>query len=334
MKPLQSVAMGLVIVVVTARLGGYDLLPDPLGWLLVLIGLRGLPDAYRQRSTTIWLGVVVLAVSVVLWFPATETWLDDHDASLHWAVNLPQALVLAWFAHTLAGHAAAADQRATRWLRTTATLITATAIAPVLVFGAGIGVLETPSHVLAALALLMLIVLLFGYAGRPWASRDGDGRGRALRADPSNAERPAPPEGGRAVRRVELGQAGMTLRATVADTSSCSLTDTSWVPSDLIGLPTTIVRLSTASPDVSVERARRSRQTVTAPNRRPPRTGADLDVDRAGLELGLDLRGVVGSRTAREERAALIDSIGLLATTGPADARRRAGGGSCGRSRP
>ena len=28
----------------------------------------------------------------------------------------------------------------------------------------------------------------------------------------------------------------MTLRATVADTSSCSLTDTSWAPSDLIGL--------------------------------------------------------------------------------------------------
>ena len=45
----------------------------------------------------------------------------------------------------------------------------------------------------------------------------------------------------------------MTLSATVAETPSCSLTATSWLPSALIGLVTTIVRLSTFSPDVSVE---------------------------------------------------------------------------------
>lgn len=44
MKPLSSVAMGLVIVVLVARFGGYDALPDPLGWLLVLWGVRRLPD--------------------------------------------------------------------------------------------------------------------------------------------------------------------------------------------------------------------------------------------------------------------------------------------------
>ncbi|MBA3781033.1 MAG: hypothetical protein H0X12_04160 [Nocardioides sp.] len=172
MKPLQSVAMGLVIVAITARLGGYDALPDPLGWLLVINGVRRLPEAYRQRSTMVWLCVLVLVVSVVLWFPVTGSWLDVHDASLRWAVNLPQALVLAWFAHTLAGQAVPTDPRAARWLRTTATLITVTAMAPVLVFGGGIGALEVPSYVLAALALLMLIWLLFGYSGRVWASRE------------------------------------------------------------------------------------------------------------------------------------------------------------------
>ncbi len=166
--------MGLVIVVITARLGGYDVLPDPLGWLLVVNGLRGLPAAYRQRSTVVRLGVLVLAVSVVLWVPSTGGWLDDHDASLRWAANLPQALVLAWFARTLAGHAAATDPGAGRWLRTTATLIAVTAIAPVLVFGGGIRALEVPSYVLAALALLTLIWLLFGYSGRPWATREID----------------------------------------------------------------------------------------------------------------------------------------------------------------
>ena len=54
------------------------------------------------------------------------------------------------------------------------------------------------------------------------------------RRRPTNATRPAPVR--ERAARMLLCQAGMTLRATVADTSSCSLTDTSWAPSDLIGL--------------------------------------------------------------------------------------------------
>ena len=34
MRPLQSIAMGLVIVLVTASVGGYDLVADPVGWVL------------------------------------------------------------------------------------------------------------------------------------------------------------------------------------------------------------------------------------------------------------------------------------------------------------
>ena len=42
-KPLQAVAMGLVIVLLGATVSGYDLLADPVGWLLVLVGLATLP---------------------------------------------------------------------------------------------------------------------------------------------------------------------------------------------------------------------------------------------------------------------------------------------------
>ena len=38
MRPLQSIAMGLVIVALHAEFGGFDALPDPLGWVLVLLG--------------------------------------------------------------------------------------------------------------------------------------------------------------------------------------------------------------------------------------------------------------------------------------------------------
>ena len=44
MKPLQSIAMGLVIIALKAWVNGeYDVLPDPIGWLLVLQGLAALP---------------------------------------------------------------------------------------------------------------------------------------------------------------------------------------------------------------------------------------------------------------------------------------------------
>ena len=40
MMPLQSIAMGLVIVVLVARLdSGHDALADPVGWLLVVWGV-------------------------------------------------------------------------------------------------------------------------------------------------------------------------------------------------------------------------------------------------------------------------------------------------------
>ena len=71
----------------------------------------------------------------------------------------------------------------------------------------------------------------------------------------------------------------MTLRATVADTSSCSLTDTSWAPSDLIGLSTTIVRLSTCSPDASLS-ALGDVGDGDGAEQPTTRTGADLDADR------------------------------------------------------
>ncbi len=115
-----------------------------------------------------------------------------------------------------------------------------------------------------------------------------------------------------------LGQAGITLSATVAVDSSCSLTAMVWAPSDLIGLVTTIVRLSTLlAGDLGqgvgeVGRGDGAEQAAVG-------AGADLDVDRGGLELGLDLVGVVvvADRAAGASRLDRVDL--LLAATGPAD---------------
>lgn len=167
MKPLQAVAMGLVVVGIHA--GTWDLLPDPLGWLLVLHGVRRLPPVTPYRTSQVALGLLALLASVPLWVPAVAANLDDADPSLRWAVNLPQlgfVVVLCLGVADLAR--TGEDLGAFRTWRTVATFGIACAVLPVLVWGGGLGALEVPSYVLASLTLLAVIVLGFAHAGRPW----------------------------------------------------------------------------------------------------------------------------------------------------------------------
>lgn len=166
MKPLQSVAMGLVIVVLVAKFDGYDALADPVGWLLVIWGVRRMADS----SSLLTLALGALLVAGAVWFPATQDLLDRSDPSLRWAVNLPQVLFFVLLCRQLAALAGGAgDQSARAWLRTTMLLNVVLAVAPVLVFAASADDLMTSVHTAAAGVVLLLIVLLFAHAGRPWA---------------------------------------------------------------------------------------------------------------------------------------------------------------------
>ncbi|WP_165807098.1 hypothetical protein [Nocardioides currus] len=167
MRPLQSVAIGLVVVVLVARFGAYDALADPVGWLLVLAGVRRLPD----RSTLLALAAAALVVACVVWFPATQDWLDRSDPSLRWAVNLPQVLFCVALCHRLSELAGdAGDGRARAWLRTTMLLNVLLALAPVVVFAASADDLLDAVYAAAGAVVVLLIVLLFVHAGRPWAT--------------------------------------------------------------------------------------------------------------------------------------------------------------------
>jgi hypothetical protein len=167
-KPLQAVGMGLVIVLLTAPVHGYDLLPDPLGWLLALTGLRAL--AVPQRRTLLGLAWLAFAVSCVLWIPAVPAHLDDLDPSLTWSANLPQLVTTIVLAHALAQQALLAeDPSARRWLLTARSLLVVVTVLPVVVFGGGLDGLVGATYVAASLALLLLVWLLFAYAGRAWA---------------------------------------------------------------------------------------------------------------------------------------------------------------------
>ena len=166
MKPLQSVAMGLVIVVLVARFDGYDALADPVGWLLVLWGVRRLPD----RTPLLLLATGALLVACAVWVPATQELLDRSDPSLRWAINVPQVLFCVVLCRQLAQLAGAAgDQRARAWLRTAVLFNVVLALAPVLVFAAAADHLMGSVYAAAGVVVLLMIVLLFVCANRGWA---------------------------------------------------------------------------------------------------------------------------------------------------------------------
>lgn len=164
MRPFPTIAMGLFIVAVTARFGEYDALPDAVGWVLVLVGAR------RRSGTVKTLAVFALVVAAVVWFQAPRDYLDDHDQALRWAVNLPQLGFLIALCRELSDVArGAGDRRAGDWLRHTMGATVLAAALPVIVFGAGVDALETPTYVLATIALVVAIGQLVRYADRPWA---------------------------------------------------------------------------------------------------------------------------------------------------------------------
>ena len=171
MKPLQSIAMGMVVILLLVVVGdGYDLLPNPLGWVLVVLGLRRLPPTVELRPVLGWLGLLAGVVSVPLWVPAVVDALDAADESLAWAVNLPQFGCYLLLAHALSRTAAAAgDKAAATWWRGLALGLGAVIALPVLIFGGGLAELEAPAGLLVGLVPTVMVVLLFVHSGRPWA---------------------------------------------------------------------------------------------------------------------------------------------------------------------
>ncbi|WP_167736807.1 hypothetical protein [Nocardioides sp. 1609] len=171
MKPLQSIAMGVVVLLLVAAVEGHDLLADPLGWVLVLVGVRALPGDFPLRTALLRLGVAAALVSLPLWVPGVVAVLDDADEALAWAVDLPR---LTWYAVLCAALVRAADTAgdlvARAWWRTALAGSVLVIVLPVLVLGAGLDALTDVAGVVVALVPVVVVGLLFWCAGRAWAA--------------------------------------------------------------------------------------------------------------------------------------------------------------------
>ena len=154
--------MGFVIVLVYAPFAGWDGVPDPLGWALVIAGLVALRRRLRGADTLLVVTALAALVSVVTYPPGVTA---DIDPSLGWVLSLPQLAfcilmcgALAPDAEDLAGRFAAL-----RWV------YLALAVIPVLVYGGGLDALALPMTVVVRLAGIYFVYLLFRVSKRPFA---------------------------------------------------------------------------------------------------------------------------------------------------------------------
>lgn len=160
MPPLHAIAMGLVIVLVDAPFGGYDGVPDPVGWLLALWGVRRLRGVVPDHRLLLAPAVVALLVSAAIYPPVV---LDRVDESVAWALSLPQ-LVFSWL---LCDALATVAEPYARRFRVLRTLFIALAVAPAVVIGGGLDALRTPLALAVAAAGVYLVYLLFRASSEP-----------------------------------------------------------------------------------------------------------------------------------------------------------------------
>jgi hypothetical protein len=167
--PLQKVAMGMVLVIVDPLFGSWDGLPDPVGWVLVVLGLlllrRTLPDSGLLVGTAVLSGIV----STVLFVPGL---VPSPSPSGGWGLSLPELTFSFLICASLAvlaersGDGEAAHFAFLRWV------FVGLAVAPVLVYGGGLDALQLPIGVASIVANLYLVYLLFKVSRRELVQPD------------------------------------------------------------------------------------------------------------------------------------------------------------------
>ena len=78
---LRLVFWGLVLVVVDLKAGGIDWVPDPLGWLLVFVGLLQLRALHVAFDLAAAAGAVGCAVSTLVALDFHAPWLTSADTA-------------------------------------------------------------------------------------------------------------------------------------------------------------------------------------------------------------------------------------------------------------
>jgi hypothetical protein len=180
-SPLQKVAMGMVIVVAYAYFPAhpspswarYDALPDPLGWLLVLLGMVALVRFDGAFSTTRWLAVAAGLVSLPMWVPQLNHRLEPSG---EWFSSLPQIAFCLLLAREIGMRAAAQTPRDAYVAKRFGLLVwgfALVAVLPVLTLGGHVTPLEGPTQLVSLLVNIAFVYYLFRVHRREWLGGPG-----------------------------------------------------------------------------------------------------------------------------------------------------------------
>jgi hypothetical protein len=192
MSPLQKIAMGLVVVFGSALFppdpspswARYDALPDPLGWVLVLLGVHALTRLDGRFATARWLAWIAAVVSVPLWLPQLNHLLPPSGS---WAASLPQlafCLVLAREIGLAGALQQPRDEYAAKWGGLLVWGLLVATLLPVVVLGGGVDSLAVPTQLVATVVDIALVWVLFRLHRRTWLGGPGP-----LEVHPRTADR-------------------------------------------------------------------------------------------------------------------------------------------------
>lgn len=167
-KPLRLVGIGLLIIMLIPDFRGYDVLPDWLGWLLVLAGSAMLTRGLPSRAPVLWAAGLAAVSAFAIWPPQWGDVILDQEKGILWAILLPQVIWSVLFALAMAGFAVR-DPAAAIWWKYLALVSVAVGVLPVIVYGGGVKGLESTLATLNVLALVGTMILAFWHSSRPWA---------------------------------------------------------------------------------------------------------------------------------------------------------------------
>jgi hypothetical protein len=153
--------MGLVIVFVDAGSGGWDWIPDPVGWILVLLGLAPLKERLPAYPGVLGSAWVCLVVSVVTLPPDS---VDTIAPTLGWLFSVPTLAFCFLLCDSLAD---IVDGSLALRLKVLRFVFVVVGVLPGVVYLAGVEWMTVPAAVVAVLANITLVLSV-------WAAGDED----------------------------------------------------------------------------------------------------------------------------------------------------------------
>ena len=160
LKPLAATAWGLLLVVLDLRIDDLDLLPDPVGWLVVLLAVGSLSRLHRAFAVAAAAAALGLVASV-------PDWMAPGQSLVAMATSVAETVLV--FATCTGIMSLAPDRRASanaiRWWD----LGLSVALVPVLALAAAdpaFGVAAVLLGIAALVVLICFVVLLFRTAGQ------------------------------------------------------------------------------------------------------------------------------------------------------------------------